>query len=93
MKVYEDTGFEGHAQAGVEMIRPQKKPKGKELTKRQKAANRRKSQKRIVVEHCMGHVKVYRILKDSIRIRKEDARDKVMEVCCAIANFKINFKT
>jgi hypothetical protein len=87
--LHDDTGFIGHEPEGVIIRRPFKKPKGKLLTKRQKQANRRMASKRVLVEHCIGRVKIYRIVKDQIRIWKNEARDLVMEICCAINNFKV----
>jgi hypothetical protein len=89
--VHEDSGFQGHEQKGVIIKRPLKKPKGRELTKRQKDSNRAKARKRVKVEHSIGYVKIYRIVKDGIRIRKENAKDKIMELCCGLANFKLDF--
>ncbi len=91
--VHQDSGFEGYNPKGVVVKRPLKKPKDKELTRRQKTQNRAKARKRMVVEHSIGYVKIYRILKDCIRIRKNSAKDKVMEICCALANFKLDCKT
>lgn len=91
--VHEDSGFEGHNPKGVTIRRPLKKPKGKQLTGRQKKSNRAKASRRVIVEHSIGRVKVYRIVKDCIRIWKQDARDLVMGVCCGIANFKLSHKT
>ncbi|MGH2643963.1 MAG: hypothetical protein ACRDE2_08445, partial [Chitinophagaceae bacterium] len=48
---------------------------------------------RVIAEHSIGRVKVYRIVKDCIRIWKDDAKDLVMDICCGIANFKLNHKT
>ncbi|MGH2644592.1 MAG: transposase family protein, partial [Chitinophagaceae bacterium] len=87
--VHEDSGFEGHNPPGVTIKRPSKKPKGKELTRRQKKSNRMKASQRVLVEHSIGRVKVYRIVKDCIRIWKEDAKDLVMDICRGIANFKL----
>ncbi|HAO08912.1 MAG TPA: hypothetical protein DCQ50_18475 [Chryseobacterium sp.] len=63
------------------------------MTKRQKAANKKKASKRVLVEHSIGIVKVYQIVKNRIRIRKNDARDLVMDLCCGLANFKIEQKS
>jgi hypothetical protein len=58
------------AYVGAEMpIRtPTKKPKGGELTKEQKAANKQIAQERIYVEHSIRRVKSYRILRDEYRL-------------------------
>jgi hypothetical protein len=91
--VYEDSGFEGHNPVGVQIERPVKKPKGGELTTEQKQANHKKASKRVKVEHSIGRIKIFRILKDRIRIWKNEAKDLAMEIGCAIANFKIAYKT
>lgn len=91
--VHEDSGFEGHNPKEVTMRRPLKKPKGKELTQAQKKSNRAKASRRVIVEHSIGRVKIYRIVKDCIRIWKDEAKDLVMEICCGIANFKLSYKT
>jgi hypothetical protein len=91
--VHEDSGFQGHQQKGVIIKRPLKKPKGRELTKRQKASNQAKARKRVRVEHSIGYVKIYRIVKDCIRMTKNNINDKVMELCCGLANFKLRYIT
>ncbi len=88
----QDTGFQGYALANVTMIQPMKKPRGKELTPEQKESNRRISSLRIRVEHAIGGVKRYRIVKDQLRVRKDDFRDQVMETCCGLHNFRLNFR-
>ena len=88
----QDTGFQGYAVANVTMIQPMKKPRGKELTPEQKENNRRISSLRIRVEHAIGGVKRYRIVKDLVRARKDNFRDRVMETCCGLHNFRLNFR-
>jgi hypothetical protein len=88
----QDTGFQGYALANVTMIQPMKKPRGKGLTPEQKESNRRISSLRIRVEHAIGGVKRYRIVKDQLRVRKDDFRDRVMETCCGLHNFRLNFR-
>lgn len=92
--VHQDSsGFQGHEQRGVIIKRPLKKPRGRALTKRQKASNQAKARKRVKVEHSIGYVKIYRIVKDGIRIRKGNAKDTIMELCCGLANFKLAYIT
>lgn len=88
----QDTGFQGYALAKVTMIQPLKKPRGKELTPEQKESNRQISSLRIRVEHAIGGVKRYRIVKDQLRVQKDDFRDRVMETCCGLHNFRLNFR-
>ena len=88
----QDTGFQGFALTNVTMIQPKKKPRGNELTPEEKESNRQISRLRIRVEHAIGGVKRYRIVKDQLRIRKDDFRDRVMETCCGLHNFRLNFR-
>jgi hypothetical protein len=90
--VFQDRGLQGFAIAGVIVIQPKKKPRGKELTAEDKENNRAISSIRIRVEHAIGGVKRYRIVKDKIRNWKEGFRDQVMETCCGLHNFRLNFR-
>jgi len=75
-KVYDRTGVEippgvagcgDTAYIGTGLKTPQRKPRGGELTKRQKAGNRRVSRRRIVVEHGIGKMKVWRVAAERWR--------------------------
>lgn len=90
--LYQDTGFEGFSLNGVRIIQPKKKPRGKPLTAAEKAGNRRISSIRVRIEHVIGGVKRYRIIKDIIRNWKAGFRDRVMETCCGLHNFRLNFR-
>jgi hypothetical protein len=72
----QDSGYQGYAPLGVKIIQPQKKPKGKELSKEQKARNREISIDRVRIEHAIGSVKRARIVKDECRLRKDKFVDK-----------------
>lgn len=63
------------------------------MTEEQKKQNRQKAAHRVKVEHCLGRVKIYRVLKDRIRMYKQDINDLVMELGCALNNFKPAYKT
>lgn len=91
-RLCQDTGFQGFGLPNVTMIQPKKKPRGKELTVEEKENNRQISRLRIRVEHAIGGVKRYRMVKDQLRIRKDDFRDRVMETCCGLHNFRLNFR-
>jgi hypothetical protein len=90
--LFQDAGFQGFTVAGVTIIQPKKKPRGKELTAEDKENNRAISRIRIRVEHAIGGVKRYRIVKDKIRNWKKDFRDKVMEACCGLHNLRLRFR-
>ncbi len=88
--VFQDRGLQGFTVAGVIVIQPKKKPRGKELTAEDKENNCAISSIRIRVEHAIGGVKRYRIVKDKIRNWKQGFRDQVMETCCGLHNFRLN---
>lgn len=90
--MYQDAGFQGFTIVGVTIIQPKKKPRGKDLSPDDKAANRLISKIRIRVEHAIGGVKRYRIVKDKIRNWKKGFRDTVMETCCGLHNFRLDFR-
>jgi hypothetical protein len=89
IELFQDTGFQGYNPENVTIIQPVKKPKGRSLTREQKAKNKAISSKRVLVEHAIGGVKILRIVKDEIRIYKETTRNLVMKIACAIHNLKI----
>ena len=73
----------------VEILMPTKKPRGQELTLEQKLANQALHHRRLRIEHVNSSVKRCRIVKDRIRLWKQGVRDLVMELCCALHNFRV----
>jgi DDE superfamily endonuclease len=59
----------------VEIIMPTKKPRGRALTRQQKAANRRIARRRARIEHVNSSIKRCRIVHDTCRLRKAGIRD------------------
>lgn len=57
-----DSGYQG-----TDLEVPHKRPRGGTLTRRQRAGNRRLSKRRIVVEHGIGKMKIWRIVADRFR--------------------------
>ncbi len=90
--VYQDTGFQGFRPENVILLQPKKKPRGGQLTSEEKAENQRISSIRIRIEHAIGGVKRYRIVKDKVRVWKRGFRDQLMETCCGLHNFRLNFR-
>ena len=88
--LYQDTGFQGLDLQGVNIIQPEKKPKGRELSDIQKENNRKVASIRIRVEHAISGIKRYRIVKDKLRNWKKGFSDLVMETCCGF-NLRLNF--
>jgi len=85
----QDLGFQAFTLDGVKTIMPIKKTRGVELTPEQKAENRLISQRRVRIEHVNSSVKRCRMVKEVIRLVKDQMRDLVMEVCCALHNFRV----
>ena len=73
----------------VVILMPTKKPRGGELPLEQDLANQALHQRRLRIEHVNSSVKRCRIVKDRIRLWKEGIRDLVMELCCALHNFRV----
>jgi len=85
----QDLGFLSFTLPEVEILMPTKKPHGAELTLEQHLANQVLHQRRLRIEHVNSSVKRCRIGKDRIRLWKEGVRDLVMELCCALHNFRV----
>ncbi len=88
-RLLQDLGFLAFTLDRVEIIMPTRKPRGRKLTRAQKAANRRIARRRVRIEHVISSVKRCRIVHDVCRLRKAGVRDLVMEVCCALHNFRV----
>jgi DDE superfamily endonuclease len=88
-RLLQDLGFLAFTLPQVEVIIPTKKPRGRALTRAQKAANRRIARRRVRIEHVTNSVKRCRIVHDTSRLRKAGVCDLVMEVCCALHNYRL----
>ena len=73
----------------VAILMPTKKPHDQELTLVQQRANQALTQRRLGIEHVNSSVKRCRIVKDRMRLWKDGVRDLVMEICCALHNFRV----
>ena len=85
----QDLGFLAFTLPHVEILMPTKKPRGQALTREQQRANQALNQRRLRIEHVNSSVKRCRIVKDRIRLWKEGVCDLVMELCCALHNFRV----
>ena len=85
----QDLGFLAFTLPEVVILMPTKKPRGEELTREQERANQALNQRRLRIEHVNSSVKRGRIVKDRIRLWEQGVRDLVMEVCCALHNFRV----
>ena len=73
----------------VAICMPMKKPRSGERNLEQALANQALHQRRLRIEHVNSSVKRCRIVKDRIRLWKEGIRDLVMELRCALHNFRV----
>ena len=85
----QDLGFLALTWPEVEILMPTKKLRGEEITREQQWVNQALHQRRLRIEHVNSSVKRCRIVKDRIRLWQEGVRDLVMELCCALHNFRV----
>lgn len=93
VELLQDSGLQGFCPLKATVIMPEKKPRGKELTEEQKQHNKQKARQRAVVEHAIGGIEKWRIVKDKIRSYRHKLRDEVMLVACGLHNFILKTKT
>jgi DDE superfamily endonuclease len=84
----QDLGFPAFTLPEVDILMPTKKPRGQELTREQRA-NQALHHRRLRIEHVNSSVKRCRIVKDRLRLWKAGVRGLVMELCCALHNFRV----
>lgn len=66
--------------------------RGTELSEIDKFLNKLISRVRIVVENVICGVKRCRIVKDTLRLTKENISDLVMEIACGLHNLRVTFR-
>ena len=88
-QLLQDLGFLAFTLPQVDILMPTKKPRGQELTPAQDLANQVLHHRRLRIEHVNSSVKRCRIVKDRLRLWKAGIRDLVMELCCALHNFRV----
>jgi hypothetical protein len=88
-RLLQDLGFLAFTLPQVDILMPTKKPRGHELTLEQQLTNEALDQRRLRIEHVNSSVKRCRIIKDRLRLWKKGIRDLVMELCCALHNFRV----
>jgi hypothetical protein len=90
--LYQDKGFQGFFLPGITIFQPKNTPPGGERTPPEKATNRRISSISIRIEHAIGGVKRDRIVKDNIRLLTDGIRDSMMETCCELHSFRLQYR-
>lgn len=70
------------ADVGEPQIRtPKKKPKNGELTQEEKEQNKEISSERIFVEHLIRIIKVFKVMGERFRLKKEEYESVFLRVC------------
>lgn len=84
-----DNGFQGIENdfPDLKVRMPKRKPKGGELSEKEKAKNKKISKKRILSEHAIGGIKRLRAVTDIYRNVKKDFEDDLMIAASGIWNY------
>ena len=86
--LHKDKGFQGYEPENVITYQPKKKPRNGVLSIGDKLVNRVISRSRVAVEHVISGIKRCRIVKDIFRNTRIEFEDIVMEIACALHNFR-----
>ena len=87
IKEQADSGYQGIAAFPRNSETPKKKPKGRELTNKEKRENRRISRERILIENIHTKIKVFKIMKSPYRNRRK-CHCLRLNLICGIINFE-----
>ena len=71
LEVLADSGYQGLQKLHEKSRTPRKKPRKSELTEEQKQSNRELAGRRVVVEHVIRSLKIFRILAERYRNRRK----------------------
>jgi transposase len=71
LEMLADSGYQGLSKLHAKSQTPQKKPRKAELTDEQKQSNRELARRRVVVEHVIRSLKIFRILAERYRNRRQ----------------------
>ena len=71
LEVLADSGYQGLAKLHEKSRTPQKRPRKSELTEEQKQSNRELARRRVIVEHIIRGLKIFRILAERYRNRRK----------------------
>lgn len=97
IKIWVDLGFWGIQKLlqNGDIFIGHKRRKNSELTAFQKFENQQLAKHRVVVEHAIGGMKRYYILRHENRMKKPHENlklDSASEICAALWNFRRSFK-
>lgn len=88
VEVLADSGYQGLERLHAGCWLPHKATKRKPLSEKQKAGNRVLAKHRVVVEHVIRRLKVFRILKEHCRNRRQKHTARV-NLICGIYNYEL----
>ena len=71
LEVLADSGYQGLSKLHEKSKTPRKKPRESELTDEQRQDNRELARRRVVVEHVIRSLKIFRILAERYRNRRK----------------------
>jgi IS5 family transposase len=71
LEVLADSGYQGLDKLHAKSRTPRKKPRKGQLTDEQKRSNRELASRRVVVEHVIRDLKIFRILAERYRNRRQ----------------------
>jgi IS5 family transposase len=71
LEVLADSGYQGLDKMHAKSKTPRKKPRKGQLTDEQKRSNRELASRRVVVEHVIRDLKIFRILAERYRNRRQ----------------------
>ena len=99
-KVLFDLGFQGVDKLykfkeliiGEKKKRKSKKNPSPKLTEEQKEWNKKVSRERIFVEHAIGRLKKFRILKNRCRLKCDKLKNQIIGICAGLANYQLAIK-
>lgn len=90
VKTYLDLGFKGiQKDYPLKVFMPFRKPRTRELTKKQRKFNKKVSRFRVRGENALAGVKRYRCITDVCRNKTEELKDTLMYLCCGLWNYHL----
>jgi hypothetical protein len=87
-----DLGFMGIEKDYPNAILPYKKPKSKELSDLQKKINHGISKVRVRVEHAFSGIKRLKIIRNKIRLKTYEVRDRMIRIAAALHNLRVTYR-
>ena len=74
---------------GFKKPRKSKNNPNPKLTQDQKKHNKEVSSQRIYVEHTIGRMKKYNILRNRCRLKKMDLKNRILGICAGLSNYQL----